>query len=329
MRVKEFNYFDARAVLSMKTDLLEAPVMDYESVTVGDTVFATIETVNEQTKTVSLKINDFVRGLLTIEHMADHPLKVIPPKLAQVGKQIKVRVFAIENRTLLFTKKDTLMKEKTPVYQNAAEVVQGNKVMGVVVGQVEHGFVIRTFGGIKGLLTLDEIKKSTKQRVKISDLKPGSMVKTYVLFNKKKSGLALTLDKKKAKKQNAESSDNYLDKFGPSEEDIKVILETYSTMIKESKKEEHVGQVFQFRCVENKGSYFVAKTVLAEKKNKIAILPKCLVSSFGITLPLSQPQFTFEGLVLEHVSGIPVIALKPELIHCVDQIPQTKAQIDD
>lgn len=68
-----------------------------------------------------------------------------------------------------------------------------------MVGQTEYGFVIKTFGGIKGLLTFDEIKKSSSQKVKITDLKPGSVVKTFVLFNKKNSGLALTLDKKKTK----------------------------------------------------------------------------------------------------------------------------------
>jgi hypothetical protein len=64
--------------------------------------------------------------------MADHPVKVVPPKLASIGKSIKVRVFSIENRNILFTKKDSLMKEKTPIYTDTDLVKQGNKIVGLV-----------------------------------------------------------------------------------------------------------------------------------------------------------------------------------------------------
>jgi ribosomal protein S1 len=62
---------------------------------VGAYVTATIAEVNESKKQVVLKLNDFVKGILPREHLADHPVKVIPPKFTQVGKQIKVRVFAV------------------------------------------------------------------------------------------------------------------------------------------------------------------------------------------------------------------------------------------
>lgn len=50
--------------------------------------------------------------------MSDFPLKVMPPKFKQVGKEIKVRIFNVEpeERILEFTKKDTLIKNKTPVF---------------------------------------------------------------------------------------------------------------------------------------------------------------------------------------------------------------------
>jgi hypothetical protein len=42
---------------------------------------ATIDEVNAKDHYVVLKVNDFVKGRLYIEHMADLPLKVLPPKL--------------------------------------------------------------------------------------------------------------------------------------------------------------------------------------------------------------------------------------------------------
>ena len=54
---------------------------------------ATIDEVNIPDKYVVMKLNDFVKGRLYLEHMADLPLKTLPPKLTQVGKEIKVRIF--------------------------------------------------------------------------------------------------------------------------------------------------------------------------------------------------------------------------------------------
>ena len=81
VRIKEHNYFDGKPILSMKEEVLTASVLDYDSVNVGDITYATIESVNAVNKQVSLKISEFVKGVLTLEHMADHPLKVVPPKL--------------------------------------------------------------------------------------------------------------------------------------------------------------------------------------------------------------------------------------------------------
>ena len=65
----------------MKEDVLGATAINYNSIKRGDFTFATIENVNELTKVITLKISEFVKGSLTLEHMANHPLKVMPPKL--------------------------------------------------------------------------------------------------------------------------------------------------------------------------------------------------------------------------------------------------------
>jgi hypothetical protein len=50
--------------------------------------------------------------------MSELPIKAIPPKLREVDKEIKVRVFSVDpiSRKITFTKKDSLMKEKCPVH---------------------------------------------------------------------------------------------------------------------------------------------------------------------------------------------------------------------
>jgi len=134
--------------------------------------------------------------------MADHPLKVLPPKFSTAGKEIKVRVLNVEGRHVEFTKKDSLMKENAPVYQDLSELRPAMKLLGVVVGNTDHGFVVKSFGGLKGLLTHADIKENAAKHLKSTDLKSGSAVKCYVQFIKKGSGIALTLSKKKAAAKN-------------------------------------------------------------------------------------------------------------------------------
>jgi len=181
VRVKEFNYFDGLPILSMRPAIVKSETLNYKTLTVGAFHTATIESVvaDESAKRVYLKIGDFVRGVLTLEHMADHPVKVIPPKFSQVGKQIKVRVFAVSDRTVELTKKDTLMKEKVPVYTSVTDLRPGMPVYGVVVGSTEHGLVVKSFAGLKGLLRHDDVKEFGAKKLKTLDLKPGHVIKAY------------------------------------------------------------------------------------------------------------------------------------------------------
>ena len=91
-----------------------------------------------------------------------------------------MRVFSVEGRSVTLTKKDSLMKEKVQVYGSMAEVSPGSSITGLVVASTEHGFVIRTFGGLKGLLRHDDVKEYGAKKLKTGDLKVGSSVRAYV-----------------------------------------------------------------------------------------------------------------------------------------------------
>ena len=104
--------------------MLTSNSLDYKSLEIGSFHEGTIESV-QAGRSIILKLNDFVRGTLLIEHMADHPLKVIPPKFTTVGKTIKVRVFAIDGRYVELTKKDSLMKESVTTFTSMKEVQKG------------------------------------------------------------------------------------------------------------------------------------------------------------------------------------------------------------
>lgn len=126
----------------------------------------------------------------------------------------------------------------------------------MVVKENEHGFVIKTFGDIKALLTHADIKANVKSGKR--DYKIGSIAKGYVLFKKKDKGMALTLDKAKAKelkkenenknthkKKNEEEEEimNFED-FLPSASNIEEMKDKYKSLIKPSTDPNNIGKVF-------------------------------------------------------------------------------------
>jgi ribosomal protein S1 len=108
------------------------------------------------------------------------------------------------------------------------------KLLGVVVAKTDHGFVVRSFAGLKGLLTHADIQENGAKHLKSTDLKSGSAVKCYVQFIKKGSGIALTLSKKKATAKNPiiqDSGETFTEKHLPSAEELESLKSAYSSML--------------------------------------------------------------------------------------------------
>ena len=57
---------------------------------------AEIAQIDAAGKGVTIKVNDFVKGTLSLEHMGEQPQRLIPPKYQEVGKKIKVRVLSVD-----------------------------------------------------------------------------------------------------------------------------------------------------------------------------------------------------------------------------------------
>jgi thiol-disulfide isomerase/thioredoxin len=337
VKVKEINFFDLMPVLSYKDTVVKEENLNYHMIAPGAYLEVAIEKINEEHKYVTLRVNKFVRGNLHIENMADHPIKQMPPKLLEVGKKVRVRVLNVNvgKRFIEFTKKDSFMKDDAPVYQSYKEVKKGNKVICNVVSHCEHGVVVKSFGNIKGLITYEDIKaKENVSTVDEKQYKAGTVLKAYVLFKKADKGLALTMSKKKAKATGDDvSKDHYKtleNNFLPNEEEMEQILSNtkYSTMLKQSRDSELVGQVLTFRLLESpedeERGFYIVKSLDAEKKSKnfIGLLPKCLVSNFAcFSSSLINSSSTFKGLIIEIFrDNLPVVSIQPDLIALKSEI---------
>jgi len=302
--------------------------LSYHNVEVGEFYQAKVTKIHPVKGYITLSINSFVKGHLHIEQMADNALKVMPPKFLEVGKEIRVRVFSVDagKRSVVFTKKDTLMKDDTPVFKSYRDVKKGQKVIGVIVAETEHGYVVKSFGNLKGLLTFEDVQSKLSKNYDTSAFKPGSIVKAYVLFKKKDKGVALTLSKKKAKADNTEEDESKNTGYGgktldsghlPTEEQVEKMFKTskLSTLAKTSKDPSLVGTVHQFRILDirENDSFYIVKSISGSKKQKAfaGILPKCMVTNHPdvINLDLTEPEFTAEGMILDLLhSQIPLVS---------------------
>jgi hypothetical protein len=83
---------------------------------------------------------------------------------------------------------------------------------------------------------------------------------------------------------------------------VREIQEKYKSLIQISQDRKNLGKVFQFRVVETQETYFICKSLDADKKSKniIAILPKSLVGKFFIH-SLTIEECIFEALVLDYL----------------------------
>ena len=166
-RVKEINYFDGMPIISLRQEVTAPTAVNYQSIKVGQ-VFeaATISKVDAEGRFVELKVSEFVTGRLYLEHMAEQPCKLIPAKYQDLEKTIKVRVLGVnaEKRLLEFTKKDSLMRDDCPVHESHRDVKIGDEITGVVVATNQYGYIVRSFGTVKALLTFEDISAQKKEK---------------------------------------------------------------------------------------------------------------------------------------------------------------------
>ena len=147
--------------------MTKTSAVNYHGIKVGQ-VFdaATICKVDAEGRFIELKLSEFVTGRLYLEHMAEQPCKLIPAKYQELDKTIKVRVLSVnaEKRMIEFTKKDSFMRDDCPVYEGHRDVKIGDEVTGVVVATNQYGYIVRSFGTIKALLTYEDISAQKKDK---------------------------------------------------------------------------------------------------------------------------------------------------------------------
>lgn len=227
----------------MKSELVDSELVTWQNIEVGQVYTGLTDKVVEEAKSqpyALIKINQFLSGILPLEHTADRSVLHIPEKLKQPGKKIKVRVFSVNKltKTLIFTKKKMLMKQNTPVILKREDIQIGQEAYGVVGRSIEGGYIIKFMNDIAGFLPSEEIPEE-------NTIKSGQTIRVFVGYNnlkQKKIGLALSPEgaQKIGSKQSTQT-DDLKEVFANVKSDLNEGLseETRSSLV--------VGQIFKFR----------------------------------------------------------------------------------
>ena len=160
--VKEYNYFDDRAVLTSinipdennKTDNF----FTWENLKVGRMITGKIKEVHSDYILVS--INDFISGKLTKDLLSDYSFSAIPKKFS-VGNKIICRIFRFDYMTknLEFVAKESLMDETIHLYDNLQALKEGEEIHVIYLGNglFQHSGDI--IGKLQNFSVLDKKEK--------------------------------------------------------------------------------------------------------------------------------------------------------------------------
>ena len=243
IKVKEFNYFDG-VYLALMDSSKSDEIVTWQNIEAGQMVTGTVEKVvpsdPKKGPHVLLKINQFLGGILPLEHMADRPVAHVPEKIGQVGKVMKVRVFSVSKltKTLVLTKKKLFLKEQTPTIKSRSDAQPGQEVYGVLGKALEGGHIVKFMNEIVGFLPTDELGDE-------KSLTPGQTVRVFIGYNNMKQnkiGLSLTPEgaQKMATRQ-ATQADDFKHIFAHVKADLNIELP------EEARSELAIGQIYKFR----------------------------------------------------------------------------------
>ena len=141
------------------------------------------------------------------------------------------------------------------------------------------------------------------------------------------------MSKKKARKNSeaeVENEESLTTRYLPSDAELAELKQSYSSLLK-CKHTTQVLDVVTYRVCESFQNFYIVKS-LNSKKPAVAILPKCLLTSFGVARPFEMKDFSFEAVTIAHKSlddadySLAVVCAKPELLCLKEEFKFTESE---
>ena len=177
IRVKEYNFFDDRPILTAKSSEIDKNIYTWENICIGQILEGTITNLTKED--IYIRINHFIFGKLNKNQITDFPLNSIPKKF-NINTKIKVKIlsFNYETKNLVFTSKETLMEAN--LNPDIKQLKEGEEIYVTYKGNNIYHYC-------------GEINGKVINKIKESDLKVGKLFlfKIYKI-NPEKNKIVLT-----------------------------------------------------------------------------------------------------------------------------------------
>ncbi|NXD77943.1 RRP5 protein, partial [Halcyon senegalensis] len=178
-RIIDYSLMDEMCIVSLKYQIIEAPILQYQDIHTGDVVQGKVFALKPIG--MQVKVTDGIKGLVPSMHLADVILKQ-PEKKYSIGDEVKCRVLECSpaGRRLILTLKKSLVQSKLPVLCNYEDAKPGLITHGVVVCAREFGCIVKFYNDVKGLVPKNEL---SSEPISCPDkvFQEGQVVKVMVL----------------------------------------------------------------------------------------------------------------------------------------------------
>ncbi|NXN36661.1 RRP5 protein, partial [Rhinoptilus africanus] len=155
-RIIDYSLMDEMCILSLKYQVIEARILQYQDIHTGDVVQGKVFSLKPIG--MQVKVTDGIRGLVPSMHLADVILKR-PEKKYSIGDQVRCRVLECNpgGKKLILTLKRSLVQSKLPVLSNYEDAKPGLITHGFVVCAKEFGCIVKFYNDVKGLVPKNEL----------------------------------------------------------------------------------------------------------------------------------------------------------------------------
>ena len=176
--VKEYNFFDDKPMLTAKKESIDREFLTWKNLKVGKFLNGVIKEILSDK--IIIKLNRFIEGILTREHITDFPLTKIPKKF-KIGQQVQARIFSFDysKKNIILTTKESYMDKNTKMTAELSELQEGEDLQLVYVG---NNLFQHTGNVVGKLMNYNKIK--TKENFKLGKVYKYKVYKIIQKTNK-------------------------------------------------------------------------------------------------------------------------------------------------
>ncbi|XP_026861413.2 protein RRP5 homolog [Electrophorus electricus] len=156
LRIMDYSPLEQMHLATLRKSIINATFFSYSDIRVGQLIEGTVQGLERYG--MHVKISDHIKGLVPRIHLADVVLSN-PEKKFKEGMRLMFRVLSVDllNKKLVLTRKKALVESQLPVLTTYADARPGLVFLGFIVCIKDFGCIVRFYGGIKGLVPMEEL----------------------------------------------------------------------------------------------------------------------------------------------------------------------------